>query len=491
MKAKSPYLRFLPTTIFAPVTEPFKPGVVCLATTMFFCASIAQGATLFSQTAKIGRSGGTLGSLKADAVVTVAPGAFTRQSPVTLRVNSTHRKRVLGDGFLISPHGVTLRLNPDVLSCTATLTVTLPFAGAYDASTSSATTMMVETRDGRRLAVPSTRMDDSHLTGRLDAATIRSLDPHSKDHGRIVLRLFTANDNLLEAGTLVTSVQPFLNNAFQPNVAVPPLSGRVAVCVHGIYTDISDLALLGGHLASVQQAGSPYYDYVIGFQYTSNVPLKEIGTALATSMQNILGPPGITQVDVYAHSMGNLVSRWAIEQGNGTYRIGPLRGGGHYVSLGGPHAGIPLGDLSIFAAFVTYFPTETRPLLMDLATNGRNGPPTYTTFLTDLNPANSLGPDYASAHYYSVSASNYLDELPIGPPIDFLYYLAVPPSGVVDDGLVAIYSAQNPVLGRESQTWYAGPTLDIGHHDLVTPTKDPRTNLSSFDVIDQLIASWN
>ncbi len=62
---------------------------------------------------------------------------------------------------------------------------------------------------------------------------------------------------------------------------------------------------------------------------------------------------------------------------------------------------------------------------------------------------------------------------------------------MVDDGLVAVYSAQNPVLGRESQTWQAGVTLDIGHHDLVTPTKDPRTNLSTFDVIDQLIASWN
>ncbi len=81
--------------------------------------------------------------------------------------------------------------------------------------------------------------------------------------------------------------------------------------------------------------------------------------------------------------------------------------------------------------------------------------------------------------------------MPIGPPVDFLYYLAVSPFGVVDDGLVAIYSAQNPVLGRESQTWHVGATLDIGHHDLVTPTKDPHTNLSTFDVIDQLIAGWN
>ena len=63
------------------------------------------------------------------------------------------------------------------------------------------------------------------------------------------------------------------------------------------------------------------------------MPLKEIGTAFATSVQNILSASAITQVDVYAHSMGNLVSRWAIEQGNGTYRIGPLLGDGHYVSL--------------------------------------------------------------------------------------------------------------------------------------------------------------
>ena len=33
--------------------------------------------------------------------------------------------------------------------------------------------------------------------------------------------------------------------------------------------------------------------------------------------------------------------------------------------------------------------------------------------------------------------------------------------------------------------------LWISVNDLVTPTKDPHTNLSTFDVIDQLIASWN
>lgn len=41
---------------------------------------------------------------------------------------------------------------------------------------------------------------------------------------------------------------------------------------------------------------------------------------------------------------------------------------------------------------------------MDLATTGEDGQPTYTTFLTDLNPTSSLGSDYDSAHYYSVSA---------------------------------------------------------------------------------------
>lgn len=491
MKTKSPLRHSLHARIFAALAKQSKASALGLAATFFFCASIAQGATLFSQTAKIGRSGGTLGDLSTNAIVSLAPGTITNGSRVTLHVDSNPPPRVLGDGYLASPSDVRLKLDPRALSATGTITITLPFVGAYDTAVPSSTTIMVETKGGRRLSLPSTLADSSHLTGQLGAATVRQLHAKPGKNGRVILRLFTSNGQPQLPSSLITSVQSFQNGAFQPNTAVPPLSGRVALCVHGIESDLADLTELAAHLASRQQAGHPYYDYIIGFQYTSNAPLQEIGNALANSMQGVLTAAGITQVDVFAHSMGNPVSRWAIEQGNAGYRLGPLRGGGHYVSLGGPHTGIPFGDLRLYNAFASYFPIAARPLLQDLATTGKNGPPTYSNFLTLLDPASSPGPDYATAHYYSASASDPYEELPLGPPGAFLYYLAVYPEKVVDDGLVAVYSAQNPVLGRESQTWQPGPTLYIGHHDLVTDTEDPSTGLSPFDVIDQWMATWN
>lgn len=467
-----------------------KRRALCLTLAVLSCGSVAWGAPIFSQTANVSRSGATLGDSSTNATVSIAPGTIKHGSPVTLHVDSKPPERVLGDGYLTSASDVRLKLDPRALSATGAIRITLPFVGAYDTSVPSSTTIMVETKGGRRLSLPSTLVDNSHLTAQLDADTIRKLHAKRGRNGRINLRLFTSNGQPLQQAALVTSVQPFQNGAFQPSVAVPSLSGRVALCVHGIESDLPDLNELGAHLASRQAAGHPYYDYIIGFQYSSNAPLREIGTALADSMQNVLSAAGITQVDVFAHSMGNLVARWGIEQGNGSYRLGPLRGGGHYVSLGGPHTGIPFGDLLFYNAFASYFPVAVRPLLQDLATTGKDGPPTYSNFLTLLNP-NSPGPDYTTAHYYSAAASDPYEELPIGPPGAFLYYLAVYPESVVDDGLVAVYSAQNPVLGRESQTWQLGPTLYIGHHDLVTDTIDPSTGLSPFDVIDQWMATWN
>ncbi len=64
-----------------------------------------------------------------------------------------------------------------------------------------------------------------------------------------------------------------------------------------------------------------------------------------------------------------------------------------------------------------------------------------------------------------------------------LYTKAVPPDGVVNDGLVAGYSAQSAVLGLQSASWQPGPIFDVSHHELVT-------NFEVLEGIGNLIASW-
>jgi hypothetical protein len=46
------------------------------------------------------------------------------------------------------------------------------------------------------------------------------------------------------------------------------------------------------------------------------------------------------------------------------------------------------------------------------------------------------------------------------------HLVAVPPDGVLDDGIVAQDSAHSPVLGLQSASWIDGPTFDVSHHEL-------------------------
>jgi hypothetical protein len=467
--------------------------VVLVTGTTSICAF-----TISTETVRIGPSGGTLARDPVDVVVTIPPGFLTRTIRVSVKVRSMQSSLVIDPGYVLSLHGVTLSLRPDALSGSDSVAIRLPFVGTYDRGTPSLTMMMAEAEDGSRIALSTIRSGESELTGQLDAATIHELDKHQAHRGRVRLLLFTANGTL-ESGPFVSSVEPFLTTTRKfrmptvPPLPLPPLSGRIALCVSGFHVDLQDLNELGGHLAAFRLPGTEqtYYSSVIGFQYTSNVHIDVIGDALSQKMQEVLtNNPTITQLDVYAHSLGNLVARWGIEQGNGTYRLGPLTGGGHYISLGGPHAGVPFGDLRLFQSFICLFPTSTKPILEDLATTGKDGPPTYTRFLTDLNPTNSPGPDYPTAHYYSLSANDWLAQGPIGVIVNGLYFRAVPPFGTTNDGLVAVYSAQDPVLGRESQTWRRGITLHVSHHALATDTRDNRLGRSAFDIIDELITGW-
>ena len=252
--------------------------------------------------------------------------------------------------------------------------------------------------------------------------------------------------------------------------------------MHGLATTLEDLNAFASYLATYTRPGDaePYYDVIIGFQYTSNVPLTEIGAAMADLVAGSIG--GVAALDVYAHSMGTVVSRYAIEIGDPFPRLGPLPGGGHYVSLGGPHVGVPFGNISALQTLLTIFGFSAKPCILDLLTDGEGGAPD-TLFLSTLNPGTD-GPDRATAAYYSFAADDWAAEkFPVGDTVNYLYKLSVPPDGVVNDGLVAEYSAQSPVLGLQSASWKPGPTFGVSHHALVTSTE-------VFEAIGDLIASW-
>jgi hypothetical protein len=144
--------------------------------------------------------------------------------------------------------------------------------------------------------------------------------------------------------------------------------------------------------------------------------------------------------------------------------------------------GVPFADFTALQTLLLLFGFSAKPCILDLLTHGQDGPP-ETSFLETLNPGTD-GPDRATAAYYSFSASDYTaEDPPLGDIVNHLYIKAVPPNGVINDGLVAVYSAQSPVLGLQSASWEPGPTFDVSHHELVI-------SAVVFEAIGSLIASW-
>jgi putative serine esterase DUF676 len=209
---------------------------------------------------------------------------------------------------------------------------------------------------------------------------------------------------------------------------------------------------------------------VIGFQYTSNRPLAIIGQAMADGMEQA-GLQDAAVVDLIAHSLGNPISRYAIETASLPNRIANVR---KYISLGGPHDGLPFGNLThLEQTFFYWFKPESGPCLRDLITDGVEGEP-QTDFLKDLNLVEGeQGPNYLTTTYFTMSGDNWkLEAPPVGGIVHLLYIASFKKSfGTAEDeicdGLVAQYSSQSTLLARQSESW-VGPNepLHLSHKAL-------------------------
>ena len=109
-------------------------------------------------------------------------------------------------------------------------------------------------------------------------------------------------------------------------------SQRIALFVHGVIGDTREMA------ASLRRAGvADRYDLVLTFDYENlQDPISETARGLKDRLAAVgLGPDHGRQLDVIAHSMGGLVSRWFIEREGGNRVVRRL------IMLGTPNGGFP------------------------------------------------------------------------------------------------------------------------------------------------------
>lgn len=116
---------------------------------------------------------------------------------------------------------------------------------------------------------------------------------------------------------------------------------KILLVIHGIIGESRTMAGFVNHPTAEGKCLHDEYDLVMGFDYENlNSRIQDIAQALKQALLDV----GITtdagkQVDIVAHSMGGLVSRWFIEREGGDAMIRKL------VMVGTPNGGSPYANV--------------------------------------------------------------------------------------------------------------------------------------------------
>lgn len=243
---------------------------------------------------------------------------------------------------------------------------------------------------------------------------------------------------------------------------------RIALLIHGFSANARALVALGQFLSLYQppKCCNKLYDIVLAYEYESlNSGIAEIASRLLANLIPLLQSNCDIVFDVYAHSIGGLVARHAIEQ----------LGFGMYVDklflFGTPNAGIPLAAVDLFRLFTPDLAAS--PILIDVT----EGSP----FLQRLNTGTS--PFIQCIKYYTIAGTRFKTYNPVATPLvtpfgtfnsvgEFVntFFNTIAP-GTITDGFVTLNTVQSPILAQKSAFWAFCPqakiTLFLDHNALV------------------------
>ncbi len=112
---------------------------------------------------------------------------------------------------------------------------------------------------------------------------------------------------------------------------------KVLVFIHGIIGETKSMAGAVNFLLEDESRINEKYDLILCFDYENlNTPIQETAQLFKEKLQQVgLSAGHKKQLDIVAHSMGGLVSRWMIEQEDGNKLVNKL------VMLGTPNNGSP------------------------------------------------------------------------------------------------------------------------------------------------------
>jgi|GEM_PF-6902130 len=436
---------------------------------------------IHSTVVEIGAVGG--GITSGGVSVNILPGSVRQSMRVSLDITRDQLPGAQAAGFVSSPHGIILTLDTTKFTTTPEIEIHLDREWEGDAST----VIWVADPSNQIWPLFTYRSEDgARLVGRLTTPFfLRGEERRMVDGTDYALRIYTLTRRESPPPSLLNTRAMMFNRTRGAWGDIPagfnPRGKRVALLVHGIIGSLQDFAVLTPQLVRLNGGGIPFYDVILGFEYTSTAPIARIGEAMIERMApNIRSS---ASVDLIAYGMGGVVARWAMEQGDGA--LGPVT---RYLSLGGPHAGLPFSSKYIHE--LLQLAERIYPgcgcCVRDLLTDGYQGEP--SGFLASLN---TKSPNPHGTRYYSIAGSDWHNytwqgdgyAVPVGLITAQWYSDVCGARQAHQDGLVTTWSAQASVLEKKDPFWSPLPLLKSTHHGLV---EDP----NAIEHILSLIRQW-
>jgi hypothetical protein len=411
-------------------------------------------------TATIGPSGGIVGDSSSGPKLVVPSGA--------VNANASFRMEVFNDGSIGNAEAshpatpmVDIYVGRDNLAVDAKLELELPATMPAGATPYG----VFLTQDQFVMPVPAT-LDASRTRLRFQigkesftaSSAARNGEGRSRGMGRY------ASDILQPEPTARVDLYKFersagtsagLNSGWT-RADSPSWGGkRIALLVHGIRNDLTNLNELAIYLRGLTTPkGTLAYDEIYGCDNEWRAKIASNGRLLADLIDRYAGTD--TTIDIYAHSQGGLVARWALERGvseTSGARVSRL------FTFGTPNEGVPLPVIWLLAEnrIFNYWPG-----VGDLESS--------SSLIEDLNGSQAV----AKATYVAISGTHYSDyEGKLG---TLVYVLEGEPC----DGIVGLSSARSLKAGTHASAYHPLPPFSLNHSNLRGRFEDPiRLNLDT------------
>ena len=452
--------------------------------------NVPKSTVLFSSSQSVGPDGLQISDVARNITLTILPQAVTSITSVSLQVSAEQRPTVTPQGFTSNTNAVDISLDPSALASGKSVQIQIPIPGIYDPFGS----MMLATNDTGVVFPLEVTYDaaSNSLIGSVAAEhfQLNVNSPKISSGHSVLLRPHGLGSVLRSIGvfivTIVRAVSPadgkffvFNSGAFQPRQDTDTMAGkRIALVVHGIFSDHMAMQELGSYLSG-DDGGHIKYDETWCYEYNFGAHISDNGRLLAQKLNTEIAS-GAKSVEIIAHSMGGLVSRWALEKEGLGKVVNRL------ITLDTPHEGTPV----LLLQFLTYALSKAIkidiasiiPGINDLGAAISLGILQQHTVLTDLNDGESPYKD--TADYYTSAGRKYENlaflgaNISVGSVVNLLFGNFGANAGtIVFDGIVPQYSALSSVLSQKSTSWSQHPdthtlTLDLNHIQVPSPRSE-------------------